>query len=66
VQSTSRQSGSDGPVPMPCACKRTAAELREEVAQRVRPAAPPTLANHTQAFALHEHPLRQRVPRIGA
>jgi hypothetical protein len=51
---------------MPCACKRTAAELREEVAQRVRPAAPPTLANHTQAFALHEHPLRQRVPRIGA
>ena len=44
-----------------------AAELREEVTQGVRAAAaPPTRANYTQAFALlHEHPLQQRVPRIG-
>jgi hypothetical protein len=33
----------------------------------IRPPHRPTRANYTQAFALlHEHPLRQRVPRIGA
>ncbi len=30
-------------------------------------ATPPARANYTQEFALlHEHPLRHRVPRIGA